>query len=465
MRARILFGNLLFGLCLATDTFGGVKPEIVMGPADELAVDQPRVALQLVDTVTGENIGPEFAATFLLDTGANAILAVDDAVAELNGNGYRTEGVFYERGVAGIAEFDVSAAYQLQYIDSEAVTHAIDDVRILSSTEISFCPVPGACSFFGVAGMPLMEHRVTTMDFSSIVGGNIEDPFEGVNFMSSVFSDSVPTTSDRRYSLPTTPSKFEPEGDGPLPSWADIPFLHLDMAHGDTVVPGDYILDTGAQLSLISTDLAFSLGLDENGNGFLEDEAIRIQPIGGVGGEVDAPVLIVDQLRLPTEQGIELVYTDLSVAVVDIDPVIDGIFGMNLLTTGWLSSGAGETNEEDLLALKELLIDAGFPDLAAALCEEDGGGLLGGASHPYFNKAHLDQIDPENGRIFFDLNRQVSDIQLPPGVVNGDLDGDGDVDMTDRTIWVNEVEITWFGDANRDGVFDSTDLVMVFEAG
>ncbi|MCA9172745.1 MAG: hypothetical protein KDB23_34030, partial [Planctomycetales bacterium] len=46
-----------------------------------------------------------------------------------------------------------------------------------------------------------------------------------------------------------------------------------------------------------------------------------------------------------------------------------------------------------------------------------------------------------------------------------DLNSDGDLDGTDRAVWVNEVRRTFFGDANLDGEFNSADFVLVFQAG
>jgi hypothetical protein len=46
-----------------------------------------------------------------------------------------------------------------------------------------------------------------------------------------------------------------------------------------------------------------------------------------------------------------------------------------------------------------------------------------------------------------------------------DLDQLGVVDAADRLYWVTELRQTWIGDANLDGVFDSGDMVMIFQAG
>ena len=46
-----------------------------------------------------------------------------------------------------------------------------------------------------------------------------------------------------------------------------------------------------------------------------------------------------------------------------------------------------------------------------------------------------------------------------------DVNEDGRVDQTDRTVWVRDLKNTWFGDSNLDGEFNSGDLVMVFQRG
>jgi hypothetical protein len=73
-----------------------------------------------------------------------------------------------------------------------------------------------------------------------------------------------------------------------------------------------------------------------------------------------------------------------------------------------------------------------------------------------------------------DFNRNgldASDIDLMSTVVRSgtnenrfDMTGDGKVDHFDRRFWVDHIRRTYFGDANLDGVFDSGDLVRVFQA-
>ncbi len=453
-------------LVLAVAGLGTAKPYILLGPTDELALDQPRVAIELIDPQTGQVIGPQLANTFLLDTGANSILAVDDSVTELMAGGYRTEGTFWEQGIGGFTEFDVSAEYDLRYAGSDGISQQLDRTRIMSSTTVSFCPVPGLCSFFGILGMPAMDGRVTTLNLSGLGGnGGTGDPFDildildgdlSFDFLGTSFANELPTTSQRRYSVPLSPLHFSPGEDGPLPAWVDLPALTAKVGHQGIRQAGNFVLDTGAQMSLMSTQMALDLGLDANGNGSLLDEAIGTQAIGGVGGQINAPLMLVEDLRIPTDEGLDLVFTDLTIAIADIDPTIDGIFGMNFLSSGWMGSLLGGWGD-----LSDLFNDAGMGDLLDGL---GGIGLGDGSANPLFEKVHFDfrGFDQGEGRMVLDLMPQVGAIQVGTGEP-GDVDQDGDVDPTDFQMWVRDLQNTYYGDANLDGQFDTHDMVMVFQ--
>lgn len=69
-----------------------------------------------------------------------------------------------------------------------------------------------------------------------------------------------------------------------------------------------------------------------------------------------------------------------------------------------------------------------------------------------------------------DLNRDgmitITDLDVMVlGNPDHDLNRDGMTDFADLDMLVHETMNTWFGDANGDGQFNSTDLVQVFEAG
>jgi len=64
-----------------------------------------------------------------------------------------------------------------------------------------------------------------------------------------------------------------------------------------------------------------------------------------------------------------------------------------------------------------------------------------------------------------DVGQLMTAIRTGQSVPLQDLDLNDRVDAEDLRIWVKELKVTWFGDANLDGEFDSGDLVAVFEAG
>ncbi len=64
-----------------------------------------------------------------------------------------------------------------------------------------------------------------------------------------------------------------------------------------------------------------------------------------------------------------------------------------------------------------------------------------------------------------DVNTLLADIAAGANTGALDVTGDGSVDALDLEKWVKELRKTWFGDATLDGVFNTTDLITVFQAG
>ena len=131
-----------------------------------------------------------------------------------------------------------------------------------------------------------------------------------------------------------------PNNSGPLPVLGYNPVIeNIRIGYGGNSFTGDWLFDTGAQLSMIASSQAEILGLvDSNGDPIVTPEFY--QPIGGIGGEIEVPVFLVDTVSIPTLNGFELVYGNPYVGVLDIgtidertgEPIIlDGIFGANFL--------------------------------------------------------------------------------------------------------------------------------------
>ena len=81
-------------------------------------------------------------------------------------------------------------------------------------------------------------------------------------------------------------------------------------------------------------------------------------------------------------------------------------------------------------------------------------------------------VEPVRGDFDGDGQLGIGDLQLLTSAVRDglnssefDLNLDGLADQVDRTIWVEKIAKTFFGDANLDGVFDPSDFVRVFQSG
>ncbi len=360
----------------------GPRPFIDLGPSDNVALDQPRVTVEF-GNAAGQSIGPDIFNSWLLDTGANTILVFKTGVDDMNESPppYQTEGVFEELGIGGTQLFDISAPYQFDFAGTSGERQSLADTRVISDAtrDVSmFGP-------FGIVGMPAMTERVTTLDFTPWLSFN-----EGNYLMATEFAMEVPAPTGPRYTVNIDDRvNFSPDGhviEGEFPPvWADIPFFTAEVHHGSAVVGGNFMFDTGAQVTIVSTAIAMSLGLDSNGDGTLDSDDIgytRTETVGGVGGSRDAPVFMIDSVHVPTEQGVDLVWTNLLWLVADIAPGIDGVFGFDNMTSGWIE------------------------------------GVFSGGEAGYLRQAHLDFRGwEENGRgaMHFDINPDLDAVQNPTG--------------------------------------------------
>jgi hypothetical protein len=192
----------------------------------------------------------------------------------------------------------------------------------------------------GILGMPAMTGHVTTFDMQPWMVP------AGISYMDTIFSTARPTNTAHRYSVELRADpQFQPEppqpGD-PVPVWANIPFATVRAQHGDVSNTGNFLIDTGANSSLLSMDFAASLGLDSNNDGLFDeadDTFMSWAEVGGVGGTTTIPVFAFEKVFLPTQQGVELAWgtedSPLMFGILDI-PGLEGVFGMDLLSnTKW----------------------------------------------------------------------------------------------------------------------------------
>ena len=392
---------------------------IELGPADIIALDQPRVTVEVYIPSPEHSFGPDIANSWLLDTAAQGLLSAGFATAEMKSAGYTTVAVFEELGIGGSVFYDVSEVYNFDFAGSNYMRNTLSDVRMLSSDTANFG------SFGGIVGMPAMTGRVTSVDMT---------PMAGLDFINVAFPSSLPASSGHRYSAPlqlvdypVTAGQQNP-GD-PLPTYAPLPFVNVEMQHAGNFSAGSFVLDTGAQMSLLSTQWAFDLGLDADDDGNFDNEAIMLLDLSGAGGSYLAPVLEVEKLLLLTAEGVDLIWTNVTVAIADIDPSIVGIFGNDLLTSAYLDNL--------------------------------------GVGNGYIVQVHFDFTDSDNlnGVMYLDLNPDYDNVIPGPEMLPGDANGDGVVSADDyASVQVNfgDTGVPGIpGDATGDGVVSADDYGSV----
>nr|WP_143547780.1 GEVED domain-containing protein [Rhodopirellula sp. SM50] len=372
---------------------------VELGASDNIALDQPRVAVEFaadVDPGPGvrwESLGPDLFNTFLLDTGASSILTMATAIADMEDSpvGYDVQGQLLEGGVAGEHLLDVSVPYRFDFAGSNGERHTLLDTRVMSDATKDFSQLGP----WGLAGMPAMEGRVTSLDFTGWSGGGVD--LDSI-YMETEFRTDVPASNGHRYTIELDNRlSFDPLDQmvfGEPPIWGDVPFMTGIPEHNGIAQAGNFLFDTGAQISLLSERLAIDIGLDSNGDGLLDQNDsnfVTQQVVGGVGGQISVPVFGFDEFHLPTASGVDLVWTDLQWLVLDIDipgqaSSLDGVFGSDLLTSGWFHA----------------FFSPGQPD-------------------GYINQVHMDFRTIENdgtGLVHFDLNPDFDQLILPgPGFI------------------------------------------------
>jgi hypothetical protein len=379
--------------------------EIMLGPSDFFVSNQPRVMIQMEYPV---NSGVPFGepVEFYLDTGASGILFATGSYFE-NPNYYnvehRTDGSvvqYEETGVAGTQLLDVFQPHDFYFAGTDGTTTLLPNIRPFGSIDADLADVNG------LVGMPAMINRVTRLNLQNQLDLS-SDNWSLIDVSFHTNAPAPPVGASPRFHVPL---KLEPPGfpgvdpdhpDDPKPEFAANPFViglghtFVDQQSHSHTVYRNALLDTGAQNSIISHQLAIDLGINLNRN----DPGTDIEDIdgdgtitnddylevGGLGGSVFVPLVHLAKLSVPTKEGTYISVSDVDVAVfVDPDgnsldiPGLDSVLGMNFLTSGYL---------------EPLLFEAATGDPAT-------GGFI--------NDVTLDFRDPNNPEMLLDLNPEFS---------------------------------------------------------
>jgi len=358
---------------------------ILLGPADDLALDQPRITFGLVEPGTANLVGPQLYNSGLLDTGANGVLLAELSYAWEEDYGHAIRGdsswvEYVEQGVAGPELLDVLPVYDLVFEGSDTeIEFTVPNVTAMGS------PTLDIGSFAAIVGMPAMVDRVTILDLQ---------PMLSFELIGVEFAGAAPPTTGHSYHMNFSMLAAEYTGQlepgDPLPTFNDLPMIDaITVRRGALASSGPMVLDTGSQMTIITSAAAIALDIDYLHTIAEGGDVVDTVDVGGVGGAAQMPLVYVDRLTVPTAEGVDLALTDVAVGVLDI-PGISGVFGMNLLTSGYF------------------------------------GPLLGLGGDPYVDAVVLDFLDPAASTMRLDLNALLDEI-----VWLGDYSGDDAANLLD----------------------------------
>jgi Aspartyl protease len=412
------------GLC----HFASAAPHIVLGPADGLLLGYPTALVGFEDPANPDVlVGPLLYDEFVLDTGANGILlaqagyydndfGIDPNLYSVAQNNGQPVG-YLEQGTAGYALLDVFQPYNVYVSELPDGSNEFlaGTFRAFGSSTVDLEDIPG------LLGMSVMNHHTIDVNLRNLV-----NPDANFFAMTSTFDNPTPPVATT-FTVPLGrlpaehPGQLDPSD--PLPTFGDIPTIpHARFQVNDASADLTAVLDTGAGLSFISTAAAISLGIDPVND--VEDYI----DVGGLGGTASIPIVHIDRLTIPTDQGVDLVFDQLDVGLLDIEG-IDAVIGEDALTGGYFE-----------------------PQLNAIIAWLDGDPIPD--DYGYFSSMIFD-FTADDWSMRLDVNPAFYNVVLP-----GDTNADGVVNLTD----LNNVK-DYFGTdgslggaTNADGVVNLTDL-------
>jgi len=303
---------------------------------------------------------PERAALGIFDSGASAVtFAGQDqeffGMGEIGSIPIKVPGGAMAEGIGGAIIGDVSEPGTIYSDGMHSFDLSFDDIGFpqfniaLSPTALE---TPDIQAFVGTEESPLLPTITGTpalnaspkypdgaaahvemlgamLDFSDIFPGLIL-PFPDLNFAHPgelIIYDPANTDIHDTVVLPLIPFGGENSDDpGDLITESLLWLIPNVTGTYDNITSstGSFLFDTGAQLSVISTDMALSLGLN------LDAPTTSID-VQGVAGTTTIPGFTLTTLDMLRTDGGILQFANVPIYVLDVAPGIDGIFGMNLM--------------------------------------------------------------------------------------------------------------------------------------
>jgi hypothetical protein len=294
-----------------------------------------------------------------------------------------------------------------------------------------------------ISGMPildgglaaLVEMEGATLDFSQSIP-NLVLSLPDLSFVPSGTMLSGDANSQPPVRIPLTLAGFgnyRSPGDSiteaPVPFQTNVSLLDLPYS---SVKGQSFLFDTGAQVTVISTQDAQALGLD------LQHPQFSTL-LEGVGGSQRISGYTIPELDLPTSDGGSVRFLNVPVFVADLGQGLDGVLGMNLFDTATAMLfdpyGAGGASVSFTFA-KLARTGAGDPPDVVSKLDQLGvsfAGAIQGSQLPGldFNTGSI------SGQVFLDYNgngvRDANEPGLAGQTVFLDLNNSGQLDPGDPT--------------------------------
>ncbi|MEX2380873.1 MAG: hypothetical protein WD490_00670 [Opitutales bacterium] len=357
-----------------------------------LAIDQPAMDAVLLDDgeVIRQNGQPVVFSAFI-DTGASGVVLSflqATGLHDVPSLGLRDDdydGVFTEIGVGGEELGNVSRPFGVGVYNESLRDGSLTDFdsfvdygnhklwvrrqpglgEVIDVNGLYLIPSPA-----NIIGMPVIRQRLMVME---VLPSPELDGLGVKGVQTRLLPRGATNLPSTNITLNLRLNDFiaEPPDGEILPSHSTNPvFDDVKITHtrggGSSTESGTWLFDTGAGSSFVSFEQALSIGLIPSGyetlDDFVDDHDAAggmVTEIGGVGeNQVRVPVLDLDEIRMSTADGFDIVWRKVAVLVMDIPELaelgLDGIFGMNLLAPAVTLDAA---NLDDLDALLESLLD------------------------------------------------------------------------------------------------------------
>ena len=338
--------------------------DLVLEGVYEAALDLPRILFLLKRSPNGPPLTYQgrFQRNYaFLDTGASGVLLSRETANFLQ-LAVEPNAQFVDVGVGGEEYFDVSEPLYIGLADyEENRAHDPNVYTVLGPGrfQIKRNTAGLLAEPIDVVGMPALAGQIIVLNSGATNNlGYFTADIKERGDPAIPVSDIVVTLRFANFLNPNNPNNT-----GPLPVTAYNPVIdNIIITHNDKTSTANWLFDTGATISLISTEQAGKLGLT-NKNGKPIGRPDFSLPVGGIGSMVLIPGFEIDRLTVPTLSGRNLVFKNARIGVHDIRyfdekrgeyTVLDGIFGSNFLCAsakmeGLLPSDIGSTVFDNII--------------------------------------------------------------------------------------------------------------------